>query len=308
MTVISAMKFSPEKGAIISDEQSSTYYRKYDIAQKIHTFKVKGVSAAIGGSGNADFLYKIRFLAKKKFDEERVNGDYDSYNFISNFGSIINYAKEETLNGLMIGNYNITLKQFQTGMIESTPINPQIHQQMMQGVNEMNKQLNSGILCLTYDGSTEIYLVGSDSISPRPVARPYECIGSGSDLADPELLDFVKRIPRDQRNDIDPVDGLTALLLSTQRATELNTGVGGTPYLCFMDKHNLITPDSQSIAVAGHVVKGLKGQYLPKEFCKEAIQTLLIDNEGLDSARQVRKDMERAATDRDGLIGYLLGE
>jgi len=61
MTVISAMKFNSNDGAIVSDEQTTMGSRTDYLSTKLNTIRVedKGITTIFGGTGASDVLYEV---------------------------------------------------------------------------------------------------------------------------------------------------------------------------------------------------------------------------------------------------------
>ncbi len=141
-----------------------------------------------------------------------------------------------------------------------------------------------------------------------PISRPYSSIGSGEDIADEELYSFFERVPREERENINPVKGLCALLNATERASAINIGVGGTPSIRILGKKGkkveVISPPENASRLAIEIVKGTRRNYLSEEFEEEAIKQLLFRGKDFQT---IEKEMWAAAKNKDKLSLMLRG-
>jgi hypothetical protein len=278
MTVVSAMKFNAEEGAIIADEQSSNG-RTYNFATKVRTCEGEGVSAIYGGSGAADVLYDIDLRLRDVVEKNRAHLT-STRQIASALAQVMGNVKRDLVNAKLQGLLGLTEGEVQTGtrVVEgkTLPLVPWTTDQYLKIVNsDSNPLINNGMVVLAKDKRIEIYSLIMESTSPLPIARPYHTIGSGSDTADNELHDFVARIPREQRENINPLHGLAALLYSTDRAAMRNLGVGGTPLLKIVKGDTTITPGESDTRLAMEIVRAQENRLLTPEFRDDALHSLL---------------------------------
>jgi len=291
MTVINAMKFNEREGAMISDSQSSTSIRKYDIAIKLDDFETSKAKAIIGGSGAADILYQIKEETAETLQQyqDRIRSGKDLAKIVA---QVANRVKREYVTGLLESQFGLRERDliagFQVTEEGKTPIDQAIIQkyhQIVSGSDPSTAQLlQNGFLILTSDSSgIKIYMATTTLGNARPIARPYDSIGSGSDVADNELYDFFNTLTREQRDNVDPVEGIAALINATSRASERNQGVGGTPSLKVFRDNQIITPNYNATQLAVEIVKGVNRGFLEKDFQRSALDALIYQGQDFKS-------------------------
>lgn len=324
MTVISAMKFNRTCGALVSDEQASTEVRKYDIASKIHELRSKDDKIAIlGGAGASDVLYEAAQDTIKAIEKNQgpINSAQDLLNIL---GQVMSKQKRRYIEIYMQNFYGLTEAELQSGQkklpdgsrIQLDPTILREYHALIQGERDFSQLLKNKFLSLTFDGEVQIFSVSSSFTNPIPVSRPYSSIGSGEDIADEELYSFLERIPREERENIDPVKGLCALLNATDRASTINIGVGGTPSIKILTKATakekgkiinkviITSPSENASKLAIEIVKATRRNYLPPEFEEKAILQLLFRKKDF---REIEREMWNNTTDKKKLSLLLRG-
>ncbi|MFO8016153.1 MAG: hypothetical protein R6U32_03550 [Candidatus Woesearchaeota archaeon] len=289
MTVVSAMKFNPMEGAIISDEQASTQQRKYDLATKIRQFEGMGAIVFAGGSGTADMLYDI---------EERLEGHFmdkreqirDRKSAASLVSEVMTETKRDYIQAIMHSRYGLSESELQSGTkiscdpngnTRTMPIDKRILDQYHSIVEGRNEEFsgvthNMFLLLASDSEGVEIYTVNTNICNPVPVSTIYRCIGSGQDMADAELSSYMDRVPKEQRNSMDLIQGIKALLNSTEKASAKNIGVGGTPSLYIVSGDEVITPPTENhTRLAMEIVKADSNGFLYKGFADRALRDLI---------------------------------
>ncbi|MBU1199688.1 MAG: hypothetical protein KKF46_01875 [Nanoarchaeota archaeon] len=315
MTVISGMRFNPRQGAIVADEQSSNSNRKYDIAQKLHTLSAgeQPIQAVIGGSGAADILHAV---------ELRVDQDLTKYGpkleSAEKLAGLVGYSfqnvRNEFMDAYMRTNLGISWDEFKTGFAKSDDgENLQIEKGLMDDYRNLISGRDSRVefiqrnqfLILCGDAKdVKLYTTHGCQTKPMPIARPYEVIGSGSDAADHALAGFFENRAREQKKDIDPIEGIIALLQATERASAVNVGVGGTPYIAIISDGKIIQPSENNSKLASEIVKAEKRDMLKSGFTSEALASLLYRNANF---ADVDQEMQRQAHDPVALNRILRG-
>jgi hypothetical protein len=316
MTVVSGMIFNPEEGALIADEQSSGQVRKYDIAKKLHNYSAEGgkVKAAMGGSGSSEFLHAVDLQIeeglKTKRADEIPNGealaDFIGQNLLSTkIGYLDNYLRTNLGPGwqdFQAGNFldaNRNMRQIEPSLMEN-------FKSLMGGRDERSAFFsNNGILLMTSEpGKIKLYNLMCNITKPIPISRPYESIGSGSDMADQVIYSFFENQPREKRESINPIEGLVALLHATERASAVNQGVGGVPYITVLKQGEIIQPCENNSKLAAEIVKAEKKGMLNKGFSRTALYSLLYKNEDFET---VETEMFARAKDKTDLDRMLRG-
>jgi hypothetical protein len=311
MTVISAMKFNNNHGAIISDTQSSTSNRKYDIATKLHHHSNDaGTVAVIGGTGSATFLGEanIRLGLMLSGHKDRVANSYDMARAIT---ESVAATKRKFIDNYVTMTYGISESEMQSGTRVTpegrVPIDRLIlehYTRIVRGQDDFSQLTNNGFVVLGKDmKGLQLYSVSSE-VGLQLWPYPYNAMGSGADIADNELYEFVERMPREKRNDISPTAGVAALIYATDRASRRNMGVGGTPHIAILKGDEYITPAEESSRLAVEIVNGSKANLLPEEFMHEALDRLLYN---AVPTEEVERAMWTATSDQAKLSRVLRG-
>ncbi len=295
MTVVSAMKFNEQEGAMIADEQSSTHIRKSDIATKIHEFKCSdSITALTGGSGASDILYEIVMKTENEIRENIKDIKYGKHISVA-LSQVMAKVKRKLIEQQFQSSYGLSEAELQCGQ----KITPEGRLTIESGIMQEYKQYASpfstnthplfqnSFLVISYDNKEGIQISSVDmKYGKFYISRPYECIGSGSDMADNELNLFFENTPRENRNNIDPIEGIIALLYATDRAAARNIGVGGTPLIYILKKDEITIPSEENSRLAVEIVKGNKKGYLSTEFTKKSLQELIYAKANFKSIEQ----------------------
>ena len=308
MTVISGMKVNNADGILVADEQTSYGSRKSNIAVKLDSFELDNKNLVItGGTGASDILYNITSDLKEGLKKDLTN--LKGKDIIDNLSSYAKYNKRAYLNAHLQDKYGISENEFQSGMNRNgTPISPNLIQTYTSIVEshggEMANLFQSTFLSLALtDNSLELYRLSMNNSHPMPIARPYETVGSGSDIADYIISSYLESIPREERENISKIDGISTLLDATYKASLKNAGVGGTPLIAIVNNGKIITPTQYASKLASEIVQGSQKGYLNKEFQQEALKSLLYDNGDVDI---VEKAMWKDTKDNQMKLSRLL--
>jgi|GEM_PF-7046513 len=295
MTVICAMKFNPKMAAIVADEQSSNYRRKYDIATKLVEADNGKVHAIAGGTGASDILYEIGRDVVERMKSMKEGMETNAH-FANLVGFSMSQWRRRSIDIYLQNTFGISELEFQTGQRVmpggvKIPITDFMMKQYAEAVSLRNEALtelcHNKFLILSFDSkNTDMYEVSMDpknfpySTIAVLCARPYGSAGSGSDIADAKLYEFYERNKRENYEDINPVSGIAAVLHATERASAINVGVGGTPLIKIMErkedgKIQVTTPSSDNSRLASEIVKCMYRGYIPQEFSRRAIDDLI---------------------------------
>ncbi|MBI1969076.1 hypothetical protein HYS48_00140 [Candidatus Woesearchaeota archaeon] len=285
MTVISVMKFNEKEGAMIADEQATYGGRKAEGAAKIDELSNGGkVAGVMGGSGSADVLRDVSMQTVKAIRENASNTQ-DGKSLANVLGLVMAQVKRQYIDGYLLAEFGLREADFQSGhrtMPDGARVSldqsiMQRYQRILDGHDQAaNQFLDNGILLLTYDsGGVQLYAASMALANAWPISGQYRCIGSGTDMADGELGAFLETLPREKREHIDIIDGITALLSATERASARNIGVGGIPIIRIVREGKLIKPGEDQSKLAAEIVKATKKGYVSKEFQREALEGLI---------------------------------
>ena len=111
-------------------------------------------------------------------------------------------------------------------------------------------------------------------------------MGSGQETANEILTEFYKDLDWDKRAKIDPLEGLSMLLYATDQASQHHIGVGGTPQLRAILGGKVVEPSERNSRLAAEIVRGEKKGYLPPEFSREALDTLVCKSGDFEAVEQ----------------------
>ncbi len=316
MTVISAMKFNSEEGAIVADEEATAGQRKDRFANKVPVVFSNDDHILIAGGTGA--LYVLDAAVERAIKD--ISGRDDIKNSLqpmTYLAQVLVREGQEIIDGHCVAKLRCTQEDVLRGykIIKNEKGEPigkdeigelakQKYQEIIKHLSE--NDLNSGFLTLGYDKGEgmSMHWLSCATVKPMSIARPYQPAGSGADMADQVLGDFVNSLRREKRNSIDRVAGIEALLYATQKASERNVGVGGAPYIRVIEKGKIITPDEDCSRLASEVVKGNKTEGLKEGFCHEALDSLIY---GPGDFEAVEKEMWKAALSQVDLSRTLRG-
>ncbi len=276
MTVITAMRFNSNSGGMVADSQGSNTIRKYDLFVKS---ALLGGKFILGGTGSSDVLNE----ASKRLSENGYDPKLSTYDNACKLSDILLEAYRENINEQMRAHFGFGVGEYISGKLaDGTPIGLHVLQsaERLYGGDDRVGQRNR---------ANEFVVIGKDendskifSVSvvgkPTESSLPFATAGSGYDEADKVLHDFIKSVPRDDRNDIDFVNGMAALIRATNRASELNPGVGGIPTISYFNgEKSRVLPEQDSL-LATEIVKASDGNLVSETESLQSLEGLLADN------------------------------
>lgn len=297
MTVINAMKFNENQGAIISDEQTSFGGRKEDTARKLaKLYDDLGTIVISGGAGFANVNKESTNLFI-----ETIKGPQNFASALNYFASIFNQTTNKAMGAEMFKKFgDLSTQEVIAGKLkDGRDISPNVIDNYLRYLDHLKSDYSAGLFLVLgkdKDKGLELYAVEGTSPIPIRLARNYQSIGSGSDISSLELSKFSSDLTREQRENINPVDGLITLLYATHLSSKINAGVGGIPEIAMINNNKLIMPAENSCQLSKEIaIAGLKG-LLRKEYINEAIDSLILKNESFDS---VNPSMWKEAKDNN---------
>src|SRR3989344_3667924 len=267
MTVVSAMKFNEQAGALVTDERGSYGSRHTDVATKIYRVGSTSPFALVGTAGSlsvaADVTQEANTYLRNPQSQKPIEEGEDIANLLS---EMMNRSKRQIIHGHLISSFGLTETDFIRGQVIRSNTDPyridpsimQRYERILEGKDPMiSDMLTNHFLALTRDAnSVELYNIWMGTSVPIKVVLPYAAVGTGGDAADATLQSFVVKLPRAKRVDIDPLNGIAELLFATHRASETNIGVGGTPYIGIIREGEMIMPTEENSRLALEVVRG----------------------------------------------------
>ncbi len=289
MTVINALVFNPESGAIVSDEQGTSGGRKENTAKKVFPlFDKPSLQALVGSAG------PISANLKTIFDSQNKPTDATSYDaVVKNIVKNAVNGRHQQVQHYLHGKFGISFEEALTGKTQSNKdINPQITQAYMteftQGI-QSSEHIGQYLL-LGRDSHNSMAITAFDSREENvyQMFQGHFSIGSGADASNTELSKFMMDIPRDKRNKINPVKGLEILLYATKLSEIMNNGVGGIPDIGIIYEGKIIQPKEDESKLAQEIARANKrGGLIRPEFAYDALDSLLLkgsDHQSVDKA------------------------
>lgn len=258
MTVVNALIFDKNSGAMCCDEQTSIgEVRKMlssDKIQKIVPSVVRKncrLEAVYGGSGTTAIGDEIRMGIKKKIKEkyESITGNNTNSNSLITMDEIFRIAYDEMMkvkhlhiNDIVKGYFNFDTSDYVRGYYNDKDKHKieikqkEIKDKVFNLMNWSNASevdcifLNSAIIA-GFDESGIFKMcklsMKTEMLLQMPVSI-FETIGSGSDSAQIIFSDYIGSKTLDERrNHIDKTEGMIQLLRATNAAAKYNMGVGG---------------------------------------------------------------------------------
>ena len=302
MTVINAMKFSATQGGMVADSQSSTDLRKYDLAEKVVNVSASnGTTVLMGGAGATDFLYEARTTLKETLAERKEK--YDVRTVAFQLSKIMIGMKRDTIASYLQSQFGVSYQQALSG----EGIAPQFLApigEALSGQDRNGKMLFNGAFVVVGkdDKGTEIYSVMIGG-RPFPSSSPYLSVGSGSDESDKVLYGFVRELKRDQRTNIDWVDGMASLIRATAASSDINQGVGGVPTISYFDNGGVTVLGEDESRLATEVVKVHDAGMLTGPVTRRSLECLLTGAESLETVEKLMLGKDPQAV--NGLLrGY----
>ena len=246
MTVINVMRFNKESGGMVADSQGSTQMRKYDLFVKS---MLLGNKFIMGGTGSSSVLDEAgKGLAGGLYDPKK--NTYENAQVLS---MILNESYRGYIDDLMKAKFGFCSKEFIAGRLaDGTPIGQHLIQpagEVYSGGDQswQQKRANEFVVIGRDEDDCRIYYVPMIG-RPTMSSLPFATAGSGMDEADNVLHDFMRSIPREKRQEIEFVPGMATLIRATNRASDLNPGVGGVPTISYLKGElSRVLPEQDSI-------------------------------------------------------------
>jgi len=291
MTVVNMLSLGNE-GVAVADEQASTRLRKYDLTQKLGILSAEGRDLAVYGfSGPIDMLKGVYDETQEVLESMGTERTLKLKDVTREVDTTLIRRLHEIRNNYLLKHAGITYDELITGMhLESgKPLSTQIQDLGGNILGRLGEKTSAGILIGGLEkGAFRIYSTSTGG-DPERVSMPYQSIGSGSDQSDEVLASFITRMRREQRDSIDPADGLIAVLKATNASSRVNQGVGGIPSIAYVTSEGRIyQPGEDECLLVGELVQGLENNLLDRDFCRTKVVGLVNGERsyGLEKTRQ----------------------
>lgn len=300
MTVICAARFNQYVGAIAADRQASTTSTKYLTSTKLYLLEgSNGSKFILGGTGGTGRIYEIILRLKESIAdvEKKLSTKYDFRNFV---GSSIKEYKEDYLK-----------RRFEQELIslpDKHPGRKGWEEYLVGKQKEILKDfdgLDEPFLALSYDKEgIALQIISLDSENTCLVARPYEAIGSGGNLADIVLHDFFKNMDETEKEEVNPIEGIMTLLQAIARAADRSKSVGGIPQLYVIDHGKVISPRRNNLKLAEEISRAEGKGYFNNGFAIEALEDLIYKGANFEA---VEETMLQKTKKPKALLRFLRG-
>lgn len=310
MTVINAMKFNEREGGMVADSQISSQLQKYDIAEKVTPIKAgEDTIALLGGSGNGNFLHEatsslreyVQIHPQEKVDDlARVLSEITlrmKREIINNYlRSVFDVNNQAALSGHILVEGNLV-------QINSPKLKNDIEEAHMGHNLYLREILNNEFLLVGRSGQgTKIYCVQTGTI-PILGVRPYAIIGSENG-ATAILYQFIKNMKREQRNNINPVEGMSALIRATNASSDFNQGVGGVPTISRFGPEGIIFLEEDESRLASELVRARDAGLVADDLHYNCLEQLLTKKACFE---EVEKKAFREKNNYDQIMHLLRG-
>jgi hypothetical protein len=317
------MIMDEETAAIISDERASTYARHYDFFNKLFNFTdPEGkVFAIVGGTGDYRNISSIL--------DGMYNPKYVKENVIENSEDFIKSLQEESheyrkkiiQNSIKL-KYRLSEEDFQTGFFTKYNEKENKENDFPLSANMISKyfydlesKVDEDVSCMfsaisICEEGIQMWCVEANSPIYEQIKEPYLSIGSGSDISDLVLADFIEKKKRNKRHAITAPEGLEYLIKATKRSEKRNNGVGGTPQIGIIHKGYVYLPPEELCKLATEIVSAKDEELLKKTYDIQGnIEELMfnVEKEPEQIFEEVEKEFIKGAKNKTELSRYLRG-
>ncbi|MAG78822.1 hypothetical protein CMI40_00400 [Candidatus Pacearchaeota archaeon] len=302
MTVINMLGLK-EAGIVAADEQASTDLRKTNVSQKLHKL---GKSFVYGGSGPINMLGRVYKLSNNNIKElMETKGDFslnDAYNIVNQ--EIINY-KNQQKNNVLLASVGINLENFLTSQINGVALGEDTKKAGINFLNQVDEKFAMTVLLGGMEnGKFGIYSSNTSGIGGENIMN-YSSIGSGADESDKILSSYIASLSRDQRERIEPKEGIVKIIEATNASKNINQGVGGSLGIAYVPKNDVpIIPSDNQCILAGELVEGLTRNFLDKVFVYDKVFELVTQD---GDFIKIKKEMQNTSKNWDEFDRILRG-
>lgn len=315
MTSINAIRFDDRRGAVVVDETISmggnlTFHGSDKVRNCVPepVRQAFGTVAGLAGTGSCSFTDTIKrefhdwLLAQWRAECEKAGGRPARFHSLDRMAEglfdLVVAEKNRRMSERLRGEFGFTVPEFVAGQLASGEKieDAALTQKVTQWLSWRNQEREvagiflNALLLAGYDedcGFAMYHVDLRDGYWHR-IQTCYMAEGSGRFSVDPTMYPFVERLRVDERRgEVDPVEGLVAMLAALTSASEHETGVGGYPTVMLIDGTRPLPERQREIAddrawLASRAVKAHTHGYLGRGPCYALVEGLLFGDLGAD--------------------------
>jgi hypothetical protein len=297
-----------EGGLAVADEQASTGIRKYNISQKLQQF-LDG-KMVYGGSGPSDIIREIYEMSKGQIERvAKERGVLSVRNIFEIVNSFTIQYKNQLKNNVLNASLGIGLDDLLTGTLlrVGKPLDDGAKNYGGSILQKFDQETQTEILLGGIeDNKFDIYRVNTQGVSIKS-ARPNESIGSGADESEKVLSNYVARLKRNQKDEINLMEGLTKIIEATNASARLNIGVGGTISIAYISGNGIKMPTEDRCRLASEIVEGLTFNLIAPDVSYDLLQRVIFKDEKDETIEAIDEEMKTKTKDWKKLDRLLRG-
>ncbi|MBI2943712.1 MAG: hypothetical protein HYY25_05890 [Candidatus Wallbacteria bacterium] len=320
MTSINAIRFNRYQGAMVGDETISTSgglaYHTSDKVQPCIPEQVRsayGIVAGMATTGSCSIGENLKrefhdwVLARFRAEIDRAGHKpatfLDLDQLMEGLFDLVVKQKQTWFSDKLRGEFGFDVTEFISGHYERNGRREEIKDRDMtrritDWLSWKNMEpevdgifLNAGLFA-GYDDKLgfQIYHFDLRDGYWHRVQTCYFAEGSGRHSVDPAMYEFVERLRIDERRgDVDPLEGLVALLTALNVASVHEAGVGGYPTVMLFDGREPIARRQREFSddrswLGTRVARAYSTGFLDRESCFELLDGLFFKDEPFESA------------------------
>lgn len=342
MTSINAIKFNHEQGAMLCDEQRGWNEEDMMImtADKIKPVTIQEVEntlrfvASYGNTGSSSVGDELKFKIKNSITtrftkQKKLKGG--NLKHLMTIEELANLAfqmqvemKHRHIDETLKGRYGFTTKDFLRGSYSNNGKSYDITQDEI--ISQVHKDiawlgrsgdatpifLNAGIIA-GYEPKEGFRIFHLSLIEHlcEPVQEIFLNDGSGRDVSMINMTDYTNNLSIPERaGDIEPVEGLFAIIDAVNAASRFNLGVGGYYNIIIFDGKAKNPADIRKeisdyrAKLAAHLVNAVFMNQIDEKKSKELLEALIFGDENFEV---VFEKMMKAARNKKSLSRILRG-
>lgn len=284
MTVVNTMEFDGGVGMVTDSQLSSHHHRKYDVGEKIKilNFPRNSVLSLIGQTGDMAFLNSCLLRLEKELNN---NQKYNIEDISKKLANMMIEVRRESISAYLQNKFGINESQALTGEINNNnqvlKIHPELYSKIKFEVsgeyNEIREMDGSFVVAGKDGDKINIYLLDSGKL-PKYIIKPYITVGSGRDISDIHLANFIQQTERKKRMKLGLVECMSELISATNRSIDHNSGVGGIPSICYINGSNLVNIEENKCILSTEVIRARDADLINYKRATKAIEDLLCSD------------------------------